>query len=154
MSLFLEGEHRQPVNCHFRSNCLKKRDTLHRGWTPSTPDTLQHSLYYDCRVDISVCAFLLIKCHFEPVWPVRNGLTQRILFLSYPLSFSLPPNALLRFRGSIPLSDVFLYGQFSVRCLSLQSRALLCPEASLLGFIWTDPGSRMPFKAFWCVPAL
>lgn len=38
--------------------------------------------YYSSCVEIRVCVcvFAFLKCHLEPVWPVRNGLRQRIKF--------------------------------------------------------------------------
>lgn len=66
------------MNCHFRPNRLrvkkiewkrqKKRKANHPPpWmyayvdeTASTPDTLQHSFYYDSRVYICVCAFFFL----------------------------------------------------------------------------------------------
>lgn len=71
------------MNCHFRP---KQKNTRHPPpWMFAyvdelypKPDTLQHSFYYDSRVD--VCVRLFLKCHFEPVWPVRNGLRQGFSF--------------------------------------------------------------------------
>lgn len=80
------------------------------------PDTLQHSFYYDSRVDVCVRLFwnatLNLFGQSETVWDKDlvlahrppNNLCSRIPFLLYFLpSFNNPP---IYFGGPIPLSKV------------------------------------------------
>lgn len=99
-----------------------------------------------------VCAFL--KCHFESVWPVSNGLRQRFsvgsqtihLLSQHPfftLAHNCPPFFLLGIHTTIRSHSIWTH--FSFRCLNLQSRALLCPSQIALASFWNDMAVKMPF---------
>lgn len=100
-------------------------DVCSCGRIISTPDTLQHSFYYNSRVNISVCVFVcaVFACLFfenatlnlfgqsETVWNIKDFWFLRtdhpwfyfaiIHFVCPCLDY--PP---ICFRGSIPLSEV------------------------------------------------
>lgn len=105
------------MNSHFRPNRLiKEKDTLLYGcmllWmNPIHTDTLQHSLYFDSRVGISVCAFYSNAT--LNLFGQSETVRRRILFwltatyfqrIHLDLFFS--PLTSIRFGGSVPLSEV------------------------------------------------
>lgn len=147
-------------------------DVCSCGWIVSTPDTLQHSFYYDSRVgvSVSVCAFL--KCHFESVGQ-SNGLRQKdfLVLVHRPPSDIFPYHPFLFvsscnyphfffLRGSIPLSEVTQQGNSFLSISLSTASCLTLPLPVCLkhcsGFIWKrrSSGNAFSFSRFFGVPAL
>lgn len=130
------------MNCPFRPNHFKKKKRHPRPQMYAYVDELYpHQTHFSIPFTMVVvwkypfvCAFL--KCHFESVWPVSNGLRQRFcvgsqaiqLISQYPFlkSCSYPPFFPLGIHTTIRSYSIWTH--FSFRCLYLQSRALLCPS--------------------------
>lgn len=121
------------------------------GLIVSTPDTLQHSFYYVSRVDIFVCVRVVVcaflKCHFEPVWPVRNGLRQIILFwltdnlaIYYPsIHFYFCPLVTTHLFASGIHTTIWSYSirtHFFLQYLYLQPCALRAPTRWPKTLVW------------------
>lgn len=149
------GRRRQPVNCHFRPNSLKRE-------TPSTvdgphPQQTHFSIPLSTIVVISLC---VPSCFQTPLYTSlasQKRFDTRILFDLTPL-VPLFGNALVASGIQTTIWSLCVPHSFP-SCLSLQSRALLWPEAaassssspwSSLGFLWT---SRGPLNAFWSLLA-
>lgn len=115
------------MNCPFRPNHFKKKK-----WHPPpqmyayVDESYPHQTHFSIPFTMVVvwkypfvCAFL--KCHFESVWPVSNGLRERFsvgsqaiqLTSQHPLFlFYLVATHLFFLWGSIPLWEVIQYGRF------------------------------------------
>lgn len=140
------------MNCLFRPNYLKHPPSTSTtistttnvwGQVVSAPDTLQHSFYSCSCVDYPcVCLFFFfsyLKCHFEPVWPVRNGFETKdsvcvhrpsINLFSSVFIFILSTH-LFFFWGSIPLSKVNQYGHIILSVFICRFVPYSAPPGSL-----------------------
>ena len=138
------------------------------GWNVSTPDTLQHSFYYDSCVDISVCVCLFWNATLnlfgqsETVWdkgfcfwltdhPAIYFPSIHFLFLFYkypPICFGGPDHYLKLLN-----KDTFFFFFFFLLISLSTALCLTLPPPSCLkhssGFIWEKKSSAQKyFDAF------
>ena len=138
------------------------------GWNMSTPDTLQHSFYYDSRVDISVCVCLFWNATLnlfgqsETVWDkgfcFGSQTTQQFISLVSIFYFCSLVSTHLFASGiqttiwSYSIRTLFFFFFFLISlstalCLTLPPPSCLKRSS---GFIWKKRSAQNLFMPFWC----